>query len=149
MFSSYYMSLAGRVSPNKMQESDVPVVVISPEDREQVERLAVAYATVESARSGDEYRAWENRSAEARGQITDSLSAALREFANPKPPKPDEPMGLGAVVEARCGCQAELRRFVRQGDVDPDDPWEAHCGWHVYADLDAVRVLSPGWEADQ
>lgn len=125
------------------------VILIDQTSREQVERLAVAYATVESARSGDEYRAWENRSAEARGRIVDSLSAALREYANPKPPKPDEPMGLGAVVETVHG---EL--YVRDKATTTVAHWKRARGEesgkrHRYADLDVVRVHSQGWEVDQ
>jgi hypothetical protein len=60
-----------------------PLVIIDAEDREQVERLTKAYH-------------------ERRRQITDDtasdMQAALREFANPTPPKPEEPTGLGAVV---------------------------------------------------
>lgn len=130
-----------------------PLVVIDPEDREQVERLAVAYTTVESARSGDEYRAWENRSAEARGRIVDGLAAALREFANPTPPKPEEPTGLGAVVE-----DADGARYVRDYERGAM-PWALTKrtdtnGEHVdaydskarrsYADIAAVKVLSEG-----
>lgn len=73
-------------------------------------------------------------------------------------PKPDEPLGLGAVVEAMCGCSAELRRFVRDPDARdfnlPHDaagaatgaevPWVSQCGHHDYAALSVVRVLSEG-----
>lgn len=126
-----------------------PLVVIDPEDREQVERLAIAYTVIASARSGDEYRAWENRSKEARARIRTELAAALREFANPTPPKPDEPTGLGAVVEDERG-----RRFVR---IDPEDarfPWvlardpkSNAFNWTDFGGLDGaerITVVSEG-----
>lgn len=104
-----------------------PLVVIDPEDREQMRRIA------ECAADGD--------AAEWR---VDMWQRYFRSLANPTPPKPDEPTGLGAVVEATCGCDGEPQPFVRNEHVDPNDPWEALCGWHIYADLNAVRVLSEG-----
>ena len=102
-----------------------PLVVIDPEDDEQIERLAALY-----------------NSAAVQSVGTEPLQAALREFANPTPPKPDEPTGIGAVVEA-----VYDNRFVRidrgnkawrrVGDIDPS----ATCSWE---DIDAVRVLSEG-----
>lgn len=62
-----------------------PLVVIDPEDRQQVERLA--HLITEHDKGATE-EAWAS-----------DLANALREFANPKPPKPEEPTGLGAVVE--------------------------------------------------
>jgi hypothetical protein len=63
-----------------------PLVVIDAEDREQVERLV---------------QAWERQTGESAFSNTGRyLQAALREFANPTPPRPEEPTGLGAVVEA-------------------------------------------------
>lgn len=126
-----------------------PVAVIAYDDREQVERLAVAYTTVESARTGDEYRAWENRSAEARGRIVDGLAAALRGFANPPIPKPDEPTGLGAVVEATYedddGKGFGPAAWSRRGDgtwVCLTDGYSTHCvPWPFLRD---VTVLSEG-----
>lgn len=63
------------------------LVLIDPEDREQVDRLA--YLLVDA------------RAADSIGHR--QLAAALREFANPKPPKPEEPTGRGAVVVDRYG----------------------------------------------
>lgn len=57
-----------------------PLVVIDPEDREQVERLMPPN--------------W-HRTDEALDWFQDHI----RSLADPKPPKPDEPKGLGAVVE--------------------------------------------------
>lgn len=65
------------------------------------------------------------------------------------PPKPDEPQGLGAVVEDIHG-----RRYQRV-DRDPA-PWlrsdiapDAAYDWRDYDQINAVRVLSPGVEVDQ
>lgn len=117
--------------------------VINPNGVGQVERLAIAYAAISSARSGDEYRAWENRSPEARDRIIEDLAAALREFANPTPPKPDEPTGLGAVVE-----DAEGRRWMRGSSTRGLKVWvnddALDSEWRAYRDIAAVRVLSEG-----
>lgn len=106
-----------------------PLVVIDPEDREQVERLVDAYVTEMSV---DEH------SGDHRGAVL-KMQAALREFANPKPPKPVEPTGLGAVVE-----DVDGDRWVRTDD-------EGEFWWHPpsrksakWAELRAVRVLSEG-----
>lgn len=70
----------------------------------------------------------------------DQLQAALREFANPTPPKPEEPTGLGAVVE-----DADGELWVRS-DMDEDFPWtQAMDGFmHHYREIAATRVLSEG-----
>jgi hypothetical protein len=104
-----------------------PLVVIDPEDAEQVERLASTDALRGLGGSFD--------------SLAYNLADALREFANPTPPKPQEPMGLGAVVE-----DAEGERYVRHADCNhPERPWQALNGsiWN-YAALDVVRVLSEG-----
>jgi hypothetical protein len=62
-----------------------------------------------------------------------------------KPPKPEEPTGLGAVVE-----DADGRLFTRRCDCGaPRDWWPNHAIEEVavgtaYSDIDAVRVLSEG-----
>jgi hypothetical protein len=99
-----------------------PVIVIDPEDREQVKRLisAIPYAAL-------------------RADVVERTQAALRELANPRPPKPDEPTGLGAVVEDSNG-----ERFVRS-DVVTCNPWRGPDGYpHEYDRIDAVRLLSEG-----
>jgi hypothetical protein len=110
-----------------------PLVVIDPEDREQVERLV---------------QAWERQAGESAFSTTGRyLQAALREFANPTPPRPEEPTGLGAVVE-----DAEGVRYVRaglsHGDVMPDC-WRHVSGsnigyWSEWKHIAAVKVLSEG-----
>jgi hypothetical protein len=104
-----------------------PLVVIDPEDREAVERLMADYLT-----------RYDGMEAKPQPDEVSYMQAALREFAAPTPPKPDEPQGLGAVVEA------EGAQWVR---------FESKTGWwwrdkagtnRRYADLAVVRILSPG-----
>lgn len=68
------------------------------------------------------------------------LAAALREFANPTPPKPEEPTARWARVldgRGRVWCRTEW-------DGGLNKPWQ-HEGTHVHWQiLDAVRVLSEG-----
>lgn len=76
----------------------------------------------------------------------DALDDILREFANLTPPKPDEPLGLGAVVE-----DADGIKWLRMTGL----PHTANTPWasgnkdlvrydRAYADIDVVKVLSPG-----
>lgn len=101
-----------------------PLVVIDPEDRGQVEELIRLF--------------WANGNDDC--DDIRATQAALREFANPTPPKPDEPLGLGAVVE-----DAEDRRWVRNESRD-DCPWRCAVDlcWLPYSEITAVRILSPG-----
>ena len=69
-----------------------PVVVIDPEDREQVERLLTLLRAQDRA-----------------PETADIMQAALREFANPTPPRPEEPQGLGARVTDRGGLEWAAR----------------------------------------
>lgn len=100
-----------------------PLAVIDFEDREQVERLHALYEDL------------------SRGVSADDMQAALREFASPTPPRPEEPQGLGAVVEAIYD-----NRFVRIGDgtwqrVEKGRKQGAVC---AYDEIAAVRILSEG-----
>lgn len=81
-----WISESGWVSADFVLEAR-PLVVIDPEDREQVERLASAYSDAHLLATGRE-----------RTLATPSLQAALREYADPTPPKPDEPTDPAAVV---------------------------------------------------
>lgn len=115
-----------------------PLVVIDPDSPADCERLA---------------QAWEAQKFADLGSVAMTLAAyrmqaALREFADPKPPKPDEPTGLGAVVE-----DADGQRFVRVCTLHPNrkaTEWRAAsasdvAGTNVEWDqIDAVRVLSEG-----
>jgi len=109
-----------------------PLIVIDPEDREQVERLSHYIAAAEC---GD-------------GMAPlDAVQAALREIADPKPPKPAEPTGWLAAVEE----PGRDRRWYRDGALGGSEhPWRqyrldgvvAHDRWE---DLPrTVRVLSEG-----
>jgi hypothetical protein len=114
-----------------------PLVVIDPEDREQVERLArmLWYASPGAD--------WGQPHGEPYPQFNADMQAALREFADPKPPRPEEPTGLGAVVR-----DADRRRWVRTNGVwdrqetEPIAPLS--CRWD---DVQAVEVLDEGWSA--
>lgn len=103
MFSSYYMSLAGHVSPNKMHPSDVAVVLISPEDREQVD--ALTKAIVEAM-----YAAGQHACA-ANGIHPDTIATALRSLI--APPKPDEPTEPTARIADR---RENIWRLLADGD---------------------------------
>lgn len=70
----------------------------------------------------------------------DQLQDALREFATPKPPKPEEPTGLGAVVESARG-----NRYVRAGDGWlPETVLGLFRSPIDWGDIAAVKVLSEG-----
>lgn len=101
-------------------------VVLDPEDRQQMERLRDALGAPTSPLGFG----WQ------------WLQRVLRSLT--VDPKPDEPTGLGAVVE-----DTEGDRWVRWTcDPDPEiQPWTAADEGgadHVWADLAAVKVLSEG-----
>jgi len=106
-----------------------PLVVIDPEDREQVERLNDAIDVV-----GYHH------------DFVDRLQAALREFATPTPPPIEEPTGWLAVVKDQSGVEW-YRWSVRP--KDREQAWisvydEGRCYPTAYADIAVVRVLSEG-----
>lgn len=71
-----------------------------------------------------------------------AVQTVLREFANPAPPKPDEPKGLGAVVEDEHG-----EKWVFMGQGAEGSIWHrvGHPPrWGQWRDVAAVRVLSEG-----
>ncbi len=104
------------------------VVVISPEDREQVERLASAYTTGIRDRS----------------DVATDMQAALRSLVTP--PKPDEPQGLGAVVEDAAGDRWVHVCDCRGLNGMPNKDWQrrGEVRQSVYSDISAVRILSDG-----
>lgn len=114
-----------------------PLVVIDPEDREAVERLVTA---IERVTGGT-----------ANHRAGDDMQAALREYANPTPPRPDEPKGLGAVVEDEGGVL--WFRMAVENQTWPGEVWQEQYGdadrWSKWDSVAAVRVLSPGVEVDQ
>jgi hypothetical protein len=105
-----------------------PLVVIDPESESDHERLRELLIDCGWVPDGD----------------ADSLDDILREFANPTPPRPDEPTGLGAVVEDERG---EL--WVRDKTTTTVSHWKRARGGsrYRYADIAAVKVLSFGVEA--
>lgn len=115
-----------------------PLAVIDPEDRRQVERLRDLADIAYREQNGDHGDIDISR---GRGERGNAFQAALREFADPKPPKPDEPTGLGAVVESEDG-----RRWVRSKDITTVCHWKPSAGGRRvrWSDLPHVRVLSEG-----
>jgi hypothetical protein len=114
-----------------------PLVVIDPEDREAVERLLSAYYL---AVTGEGHKPGHY------SELAVPMQAALREFATPTAPRPDEPQGLGAVVE-----DADGVLWVRVGkELQTPDHWRATSGenlvgwWATWDRIAAVRILSPG-----
>ena len=119
------------LSDTEVGVSARPLVVIDPEDREQVERLGyLYYAGINGQR--------------VEGSLLDEFQRALREYANPTPPKPEEPTGLGAVVEDAVGFkwvrwQRRTTKCWRR-----EDDGATYASW---ADVKAVEVLSEGVQA--
>jgi hypothetical protein len=111
-----------------------PLVIIDPEDAEQVDRLRSLYVD-EAVKRG----AMRPQFAGADELRRESFAAALREFANPTPPKPEEPTGLGAVVEDTNGVP-----WVRVSDGT--HRWRSSFtgGEYRWSDFEPVRVLSEG-----
>lgn len=123
-----------RVSDDSAIATVRPLVVIDPEDRQQLERLADAFTEAE-----------DSRTITASQHRVDAMRDALCSLINP--PKPPEPTGLGAVVEdadgvlwvrvssgwfRACTGGNSRGRYRRYTGVDSDDP------------IAAVRVLSEG-----
>lgn len=108
-----------------------PLVVIDPEDREQAGRLLDLYTSVvRPFRGEDEPDDWR----------TDRMQDALRSLLTS--PKPDEPTGLGAVVE-----DAEGERYVRWAARHrAERHWkgEESGDYRAWPDVAAVRVLFEG-----
>lgn len=106
-------------------EAAWPLVVIDPEDREQVERLVRACP--------DDWCFEQDEATVI--DCTESMQDALRSLK--EPPKPEEPTGLGAVVEDAAG-----QRWTRVDGY--------YCHWSdgrefkSWGNVNAVRVLSEG-----
>ena len=107
-----------------------PLVVIDPEDREQVERLAREYVIT-----------WLGPREEVSPETVEQMQAALRSLI--APPKPPEPTGMGAVVEDDEGV-----RYVGLGDHYGGGQlrWKGGRGmtFTSYDRIHAVRILSEG-----
>ena len=113
------------------------LVAIDPEDRGAVERLA---GLIDAAEDKDD-----NFNINADEWALNAMQAALREYANPTPPKPDEPQGLGAVVEDENGIR--YSRIGRKSGCWLRD--DGGLSGYVWDEIAAARVLSPGVEVDQ
>ncbi len=98
-------------------------VVIDPEDARTVATFALLYA------------------AQDPGDVFPKMQAALREFANPTPPKPDEPTGLGAVVEDANGVRWVRMRYEFNKNWCASDEVGTRAHWDA---IKVVRVLSEG-----
>jgi hypothetical protein len=114
----------GSTYTNRTKPLARPLVVIDPEDAEQIKRLIACVETV-CGRT-------------ATGRAYSDMQAALREFADPKP---EEPTGLGAVVEDANAdlwvhsCQGGRAQWMRRNNPS---------AWREWSEIDAVRVLSEG-----
>lgn len=109
-----------------------PLVTIDPEDREQIERLVAAFSPMVTFAPS----------------VVDRMQAALREFANPTPPRPDEPTAMwSVVVDSRDDQWVRvlgpdfIDGWVRAGDLPNNGKWTC------YREIDAVKVIRDG--ADQ
>lgn len=107
-----------------------PLVVIDPDDREQVERLVRAMPPEWNLEQPDDPELLDDSVA--------GVTTALRSLL--APPRPEEPTGLGAVVEDDRG-----RQWVR-GFQEDDAPWVCdHFVSRSFSDIpNPVRVLSEG-----
>lgn len=108
-----------------------PLVVLDPEDREQAERLLIAsWAGIRKGPASDEE--------------IDRAQAALRSLV--APPRPEEPMGLGALVEADYSGGRGRARWARSEGhswVCLTPGWVGElCQWSSLVD---PRVLAEGW----
>lgn len=122
---------------NHLDVAARPLVVIDPEDREQIERLAAALFE-----TGWVSEKWDQLTPGAKSAWKSRAKTVLRDLL--APPRPPEPQGLGAVVE-----DAEGRRWVRDLQGMRAGAWlystvgKPPHRWN-WADVAAVRVLSEG-----
>lgn len=109
------------------------LVVIDPEDREQVHRLADLFCEARWCHVKD------GNTDDCDPLTRSSMRDALAAYANPTPPKPKEPTGLGAVVE-----DADGNVWTRTGKAPSGDWVTPDGGLDAWLDVPAVRVLSEG-----
>lgn len=112
------------------------VAVVDPEDTDAVDRLVHLF--------------WDHGNDDCDDPA--AMREALREFAAPAPPRPDEPTGLGAVVEDEVG-DLWLRDGM-PGDRSQSGHWWNKTVAHEknydgvlraeWPDIAVVRVLSDG-----
>lgn len=120
------------VTPVEFTVNGRPLVVIDPEDREQVERLESELARRCGWLVGD---AGINVSRRA------AMQAALREFANPTP-RIEEPTGEWAVVlDVNGNIWTRFNRVHWSSEASPNNR-------QTWGELDVVRILSEGVPAE-
>lgn len=115
-------------------DAGTDVVVLIDAIRAEANERGILHVSIDALFSDEQY---------------DLLRGALRRIAHPKPPKPEEPTGLGAVVEC-----VEGRTFARLNPHDDRFPWvdvkepaQNAYNWTTHGGLDGctpVRVLSEG-----
>lgn len=116
-----------------------PLAVIDYEDAEAVERLAEALYVCGLTVDGAQINPTLGVEAGFKAGMYDRVAEALREFAQPTPPKPEEPLGLGAVVE-----DADGRKWLRYPGMF-SEPWSSpDLPSFKWSDIAAVKVLSEG-----
>jgi len=121
-------------SPSLFDVTDArPLVVIDPEDPEALDRL---WRLHDTALDAYPLRVVNRREL--------AFAAALREFADPKPPKPEEPTGLGAVVEVESQFSPGFkRRLVRTHNTR--EPWLGDSIKQAWDEIPGpITVLSEG-----
>lgn len=124
--TAHWHSVSGGWNP--LTETEVkyrPLVVIDPEDRDQVEDICRRYVEAYGGR-------WDGRE-----KPVSDMQAALRSLV--EPPKPEEPTGLGAVVE-----DADGIRYVLHGVPDGEGWCDPDGIGRRWGSISAVRVLSEG-----
>lgn len=124
-----------------------PLLVVDPEDREQVEAIL------------RKYHDWQWPGAQHEASIND-MQATLRHLAQPEPEVLD-PLGLGAVVRAGCQCDSVPHLFVRdpystifdahidRKIMEDNKVWKATCGHHAWDQLVDPVVLQEGRIPDE
>jgi hypothetical protein len=131
---TWYMHSSGQVTECRISHGDKPVVVIDPEGNP----AGLGYLNpLHFRRYAEVLRAagWPHAAA-----MQEWLADRFEE-ARPAP-KPDEPTGLGAVVEDACGD----RWVLTERDSTPGTLWWVRPGVSTphWSSIDAVKVLSPG-----
>jgi hypothetical protein len=122
------------LTPRELMFNGRTLLVIDPEDDEQAEGLAEALTAADAG-------VHDGRPCYSSTCRAEQAQTALRSLANSKP---DEPTGLGAVVEAEDG-----RRWVRARPAGGPAKWflwttEPVELAYVWSSIPAVRVLSEG-----
>lgn len=114
-----------------------PFVTIDPENREDIERLALCYVRTFAV---------DPISPTTVRICADQMQAALREYAAPPAPKPDEPTGwLAAVVDAEGNRYYRVSAAPAPGSAAWAREGQDYVGAVLmWASVPAVRVLSEG-----